>query len=62
MKSFDGNGNYTIGIKEQIIFTEIQFDKIKKVRGFDITFVTSAKTNKDAEALLKSIGLPFKKN
>jgi large subunit ribosomal protein L5 len=59
--SFDGRGNYTLGIKEQIIFTEVNFDEIKRVRGFDITFVTS--TNKDFEALalLTAIGLPFMK-
>lgn len=60
-KSFDGHGNYTIGIKEQIIFTEINYDDIKRNRGFDITFVTSAKNDKDAFELLKSIGIPFTK-
>jgi large subunit ribosomal protein L5 len=59
--AFDGHGNYTIGIKEQIIFTEILFDKIKRVRGFDITFVTNAKNDAIAFSLLKSIGLPFGK-
>ena len=60
-KAFDGHGNYTIGIKEQIIFTEINYDDIKKVRGFDVTFVTSTNDNKQAFALLKAIGLPFMK-
>jgi large subunit ribosomal protein L5 len=60
-KAFDGHGNYTIGIKEQIIFTEINYDDIKKVRGFDVTFVTSTNDDKQALALLKVIGLPFMK-
>lgn len=60
-KAFDGHGNYTIGIKEQIIFTEINYDDIKKVRGFDVTFVTSTNNDKQAHALLKVIGLPFMK-
>jgi large subunit ribosomal protein L5 len=59
--SFDGRGNYTIGIKEQIIFTEINYDDIKKVRGFDVTFVTSTRKDKEAHAMLKAIGLPFAK-
>lgn len=59
--SFDGRGNYTLGIKEQIIFTEINFDQVKKVRGFDVTFVTSAKTDEEAKALLSAIGMPFAK-
>ncbi|MDR1235123.1 MAG: 50S ribosomal protein L5 [Mycoplasmataceae bacterium] len=59
--SFDGRGNYTIGIKEQIIFTEVNYDDIKKVRGFDVTFVTSTKKNEVAKAMLKAIGLPFAK-
>ncbi|GAB4256686.1 MAG: 50S ribosomal protein L5 [Vicingaceae bacterium] len=60
-KGFDGKGNYTLGIKEQIIFPEIDIDKIKKVSGMDITFVTTAKTNEEAHALLEEFGLPFKK-
>jgi len=60
-KGFDGQGNYTLGIKEQIIFTEIDIDKIKNVTGMDITFVTSAKTNDEGQALLTEFGLPFKK-
>ena len=59
-KSFDGNGNYSIGIKEHIIFPEINFDKIDKVRGLDITICTSAKSNNDALELLKSFNMPFK--
>ncbi|MBE7442991.1 MAG: 50S ribosomal protein L5 [Flavobacteriales bacterium] len=60
-KGFDGQGNYTLGIKEQIIFPEIDIDKIKNVTGMDITFVTSAKTNEEGQALLTEFGLPFKK-
>lgn len=60
-KGFDGRGNYTLGIKEQIIFPEIDIDKIKTITGMDITFVTSAKTNEEAMALLTEFGLPFKK-
>jgi len=59
--SFDGRGNYTLGITEQIIFPEINIDKINKVRGMDITFVTSARTNAEAHALLREFGVPFKK-
>ena len=58
-KSFDGNGNYTLGIKEQIIFPEINFDKIDKVRGLDITICTSASTNEEAIELLKYFNMPF---
>ncbi len=60
-EGFDGRGNYNLGITEQIIFPEIDFDKINKVNGMDITFVTSAKTDKEAHALLRELGLPFKK-
>ena len=60
-KSFDDSGNYSLGIQEQIIFPEIEFDKIKKVQGMDITFVTTAKTREEGKALLESLGLPFKK-
>ena len=60
-KSFDGRGNYTLGITEQIIFPEINIDKINKITGMDITFVTTAKTDAEALALLKELGLPFKK-
>ncbi len=59
-KSFDGRGNYTMGIKEQIIFPEINIDKIPKITGLDITFVTTAKTDAEALALLKGFGMPFK--
>lgn len=60
-KGFDGRGNYNLGIKEQIIFPEIDIDKISRVGGMDITFVTSANTNEEAFELLKEFGLPFKK-
>ena len=59
-KSFDGRGNYSLGVKEQIIFPEINLDKINKVTGMDITFVTNAKTDAESFALLKALGLPFK--
>ncbi len=58
---FDGRGNYNLGIKEQIIFPEISIDKVNKISGMDITFVTSAPTDKEAMSLLKALGLPFKK-
>ena len=58
---FDGRGNYTLGITEQIIFTEIDIDKVNKISGMDITFVTSASTDNEAKSLLSLIGLPFKK-
>lgn len=59
-KSFDGRGNYSMGIKEQIVFPEIDLDKVSNVTGMDITFVTTAKTDAEALALLKALGLPFK--
>ena len=59
-KSFDGRGNYSMGVTEQIIFPEIDLDKVNKVTGMDITFVTSAKTDAEALALLSALGLPFK--
>jgi large subunit ribosomal protein L5 len=59
--SFDGRGNYSVGIKEQIVFPEINVDKIDRIRGFDITFVTNAKSDEEAFELLKSFGMPFKK-
>ena len=59
--AFDGRGNYTLGIKEQIIFPEIQYDKVSKVRGMDIVIVTTAKTNEEAQELLKLMGMPFAK-
>ncbi len=58
--SFDGHGNYTLGIKEQLIFPEIEYDNVLKIRGMDIVFVTTAKSNKEAESLLKAFGMPFK--
>ncbi len=58
--AFDGKGNYTLGIKEQLIFPEIEYDNVVKVRGMDIVFVTTAKTNEEALALLKAFGMPFK--
>lgn len=59
VKSFDGHGNYALGVKEQIIFPEIDYDKIQKIRGMDVNIVTSAKNNKTAFLLLKSLKLPF---
>ena len=60
-KAFDGRGNYTLGIKEQMIFAEIEYDNIVKTRGMDIVFVTTAKTNEEAFDLLNEIGIPFRK-
>jgi large subunit ribosomal protein L5 len=60
-KSFDGRGNYSIGIKEQLIFPEIVYDQVEKVRGFDICIVTTAKSDEEAKELLKQIGMPFSK-
>ncbi len=59
-KSFDGRGNYTMGVTEQIIFPEIDIDKVNKITGMDITFVTTASTNEEAYELLKELGMPFK--
>ncbi len=59
-KSFDGRGNYTMGIREQIIFPEIDYDKIDKIRGMNITICTDAKTDEEAKALLKHLGMPFR--
>jgi large subunit ribosomal protein L5 len=61
-KAFDGRGNYTLGLKEQIIFPEIDYDKVDKVRGMDITIVTTANTNDEGRALLKEFSMPFRKN
>jgi large subunit ribosomal protein L5 len=58
-KSFDGRGNYSLGIKEQLIFTEIEYDKIDAIRGMDIVFVTTAKTDEEARELLRFLGMPF---
>lgn len=59
--SFDGRGNYTLGVKEQLIFPEINFDKVKKVRGMDIVIVTTAKTDEEGRTLLQLMGMPFRK-
>ena len=61
-KGFDGRGNYNLGVTEQIIFPEINIDKVNKISGMDITFVTSAATDREAQSLLSELGLPFKKN
>ena len=58
-KAFDGRGNYSLGIKEQLIFPEIEYDKVDKVRGMDIIFVTTAKTDEEARELLRFLGMPF---
>ena len=60
-KSFDGRGNYTIGLKEQLIFPEIEFDSVVKVRGMDVVIVTTAQTNEEAYDLLDELGVPFRK-
>ena len=60
-KSFDGKGNYTLGISEHIIFSEIDYDKVNKIKGMDISFVTTAATNKEGLALLSGLGMPFQK-
>ena len=59
-KSFDGKGNYALGIKEQLIFPEINYDKIEKIRGFDVMIVTTAKSDSEALSLLEALGMPFK--
>jgi large subunit ribosomal protein L5 len=59
-KSFDGNGNYTFGVQEQLMFPEIDYDSVVKIRGMDITFVTTAKTNEQGRALLRAFGFPFR--
>lgn len=60
-KAFDGRGNYSLGIKEEIIFPEIEFDKIRRIKGLDVQLITTAKSNKEAKALLQLIGMPFAK-
>ena len=60
-KSFDGRGNYSMGVKEQIIFPEIDYDKVDRIRGLDITFVTTAATDEEGRSLLREFGMPFKK-
>lgn len=59
-RSFDGRGNYSLGVKEQLIFPEIDYDKIDKIRGMDITIVTTARTDEEARSLLRSLGMPFR--
>ena len=59
--SFDGKGNYTLGVREQLIFPEIDFDKVSKIRGMDIVIVTTAKSDKEAYTLLEALGMPFHK-
>ena len=61
-RSFDGRGNFSIGLTEQTVFSEVQFDKVKKVQGMDVTFVTTATNNQEAKKLLELFGFPFKKN
>jgi len=61
-RSFDGKGNYNLGLKEQIVFPEINYDKIGNIRGMDIAIVTTAKTNEEAKILLSALGMPFKKS
>jgi len=61
-KGFDGRGNYTLGVKEQLIFPEINYDKVNKIRGMDIVIVTTANTDQEAFELLKLFGMPFRKN
>ena len=60
-KSFDDRGNYTLGIQEQIIFPEVEYEKVKRTQGMDITFVTSAENNEEGKKLLELLGLPFRK-
>jgi len=61
-KSFDGRGNYTLGIKEQLIFPEIKYDSIEQIRGMDVSIITTAKTDEEGRALLKEMGMPFRNN
>ncbi|MGF1524437.1 MAG: 50S ribosomal protein L5 [Leptolyngbyaceae cyanobacterium] len=61
-KSFDGRGNYTLGLREQLIFPEIEYDSIDQIRGMDVTIVTSANTDEEGRALLKELGMPFREN
>jgi large subunit ribosomal protein L5 len=62
VNSFDGQGNYSMGLKDQIIFPGINFDQVESLRGMDVTFVTSAKNNEECRALLEHFGMPFRKN
>ncbi len=59
VKAFDGRGNYSLGIKEQLIFPEIEYDKVDKIRGMDVIFVTTAKTDEEARELLRLLGMPY---
>jgi large subunit ribosomal protein L5 len=59
-KSFDGRGNYSLGVKEQLVFPEIEYDKIDRLRGLEITIVTTARTDEEARALLRGLGMPFR--
>jgi len=59
-QSFDGRGNYTLGVREQLIFSEIDYDKVEKIRGMDVVIVTTARTDEEARALLKGLGMPFR--
>ncbi len=61
-QAFDGRGNYTLGIREQLIFPEINYDKVEKIRGMDVVIVTTAKTDEEARALLKELGMPFRES
>jgi large subunit ribosomal protein L5 len=61
-KSFDGSGNYTLGIREQLIFPEVEYDSIDQIRGMDISIITTAKTDEEGRALLKELGMPFREN
>jgi large subunit ribosomal protein L5 len=61
-KSFDGRGNYSLGVKEQLIFPEVDFEKVDRVRGMDITFVTTARSNDETRQLLEALGMPFRKD
>ena len=61
-RSFDGRGNYTLGLKEQIIFPEINFESVQSIHGMDITFTTSAKTDEEGRELLRMLGMPFRSN
>ena len=60
-KAFDGRGNYSVGLKEQLIFPEITYDQVEKIRGMDVAIVTTAKTDEEARELLRALGMPFKK-
>jgi large subunit ribosomal protein L5 len=61
-KSFDGHGNYTLGLREQLIFPELEYDRIDKVRGMELVFVTTAKTDQEARRLLELMGMPFRRS